>query len=131
MIDASEFYLTKARESLAGAESELAAARYNNCANRSYYACFQAAIAALIRGGLRPTNPQSGWGHAFVQSQFTGQLINRRKQFAVNLREALAHTLILRQSADYEAQPISRSQGSRAVTLARALVRAVQERGTG
>src|SRR5205823_6359850 len=41
----------KALESLAGAESELANGRYNNAANRAYYACFQAAIAALQRAG--------------------------------------------------------------------------------
>ena len=34
-------FLAKAEESLAGAESEYANGRYNNCANRCYYACFQ------------------------------------------------------------------------------------------
>ena len=33
-------YLEKAVESLAGAESEYVNGRYNNCANRCYYACF-------------------------------------------------------------------------------------------
>ena len=41
-----EIYLAKALESLEGAESELANRRYNNCANRCYYASFQAAVAA-------------------------------------------------------------------------------------
>jgi len=40
-------YLAKAEESLVGAASELAHGRYNNSVNRAYYACFQAAIAAL------------------------------------------------------------------------------------
>ncbi len=64
-------YLAKARESLAGAESELANGRYNNCANRCYYACFQAAVAALVQHGIRPPGGQrAAWGHAFVQAQF-------------------------------------------------------------
>ena len=47
-------YLAKATESLQTAESEFANGRYNSCANRCYYACFQAAIAALLREGIRP-----------------------------------------------------------------------------
>jgi uncharacterized protein (UPF0332 family) len=41
-------YLAKAQESLAGADSELAHRRFNNCVRDAYYACFQAAIAALL-----------------------------------------------------------------------------------
>ena len=57
-------YLEKAIESLAGAESEHANKRYNNCANRCYYAMFQAAIAALIAAGIRPTGDRDRWEHA-------------------------------------------------------------------
>ena len=45
-------FLNKSEESLAGAESEYANDRYDNCANRCYYACFQAAIAALLQAGI-------------------------------------------------------------------------------
>ena len=61
MSESRMLYLTKAEESLRGAESEYTQGRYNNTANRCYYACFQAAIAALShdqmgrRGG--PTGP--------------------------------------------------------------------------
>jgi uncharacterized protein (UPF0332 family) len=41
-----EAYLVKSAESLAGAESEYANGRFNNSANRAYYACFHAAVAA-------------------------------------------------------------------------------------
>ncbi len=51
---ADRAYLAKAEESLAGAEREFAAGAYNNCANRAYYACFQAAIAALDLADIRP-----------------------------------------------------------------------------
>lgn len=129
MIDSSELFLLKARESLTGAESELRQARLNNCANRSYYACFQAAVAALIRAGIHPLNIQSGWGHAFVLSQFNGQLINRRGQFPTTLRQTLPRTFALRLRADYEAQPVGRTQVVRALDLARVFVQAVEERG--
>lgn len=52
----------KAEESLAGAESEFANGRFNNCANRSYYSCFQAAVAGLLREGVRPADPRQQWG---------------------------------------------------------------------
>lgn len=70
-------YLSKATESLATAESEFTMGRYKSCANRCYYACFQAAVAALIREGMRP---RGYWGHDFVQGQFVGLLIKRRKR---------------------------------------------------
>jgi len=47
-------YLAKAIESLLSAESEFVNGRYNSCANRCYYACFQAAIAALLGEGTAP-----------------------------------------------------------------------------
>ncbi len=50
----TEIYLLKAEESLAGAESEFINGRYNNTAGRCYYACFQAAIAALAQSYLAP-----------------------------------------------------------------------------
>ena len=54
MDEARRVFLLKAEESLSGAESEFANERYNSCANRCYYACFQAAIAALLTEGIRP-----------------------------------------------------------------------------
>ncbi len=54
MQDAPGAWLSKATESLAGAEAEFAGGRYNNCANRCYYSCFQAGIAALIWAIMSP-----------------------------------------------------------------------------
>jgi len=39
-VDEEELHRLKSLECLTGAESELAAARFNNAANRAYYACF-------------------------------------------------------------------------------------------
>lgn len=117
-------YLLKAFESLAGAESELASARYNNCANRCYYACFQAAIDALERNDIRPRG--GSWSHAFVPSQFDGLLINRRKRYETSLRGILRNLYVLRQRADYTESFITLAEGRRAVDRAHVLVNAIR-----
>ena len=78
-------YLAKAHENLAGAESELQHGRTNSCARSAYYACFHAAIAALLQAGLTPPEPARGWRHDWVHASFVGQLIQRRKIYPANL----------------------------------------------
>ncbi|MBI2876405.1 MAG: HEPN domain-containing protein [Candidatus Tectomicrobia bacterium] len=124
-----EEFLAKAEESLAGAESEFANGRYNNCANRCYYACFQAAVQALLRAGIQPNRTRAEWRHAFVQAQFVGHLINRRKQYPAALRDVLARTLILRQTADYEPEGVMQAQALRALRRAREFLEAIRTRG--
>jgi uncharacterized protein (UPF0332 family) len=53
-LETVNIYDAKAKESLETAESEYMSGRYNSCANRCYYACFQMAIAALLDEGIRP-----------------------------------------------------------------------------
>jgi uncharacterized protein (UPF0332 family) len=113
MNEARDVFLLKTEESLSGAESEFANDRYNNCANRCYYACFQAAIAALLTEGIQSRGEQ--WSHPFVQGQFVGQLVNRRKRYAAGLQDVLARTLILRQTADYEPDQVTSLRASRAL----------------
>ena len=122
-------YRAKAEESLAGAESDVGNRRYNNAANRCYYACFQAAIAALLGAGIRPADPRTGWGHAFVQAQYTGQLVNRRKLYPPELRDVLERTYTLRQTAHYRRDVVSAPQARRALRRAQALVHAVPRGG--
>jgi len=128
-MESVEAFLVKAEESLAGAESEFVNGRYNNCANRCYYACFQAAIAALLRAGMEPTGPQ--WSHQFVQGRFVGDLINRRKVYPASLRTVLANTLALRQTADYKADNVNQREGARALSWTRPLIESVQGGGEG
>ena len=125
--NAADSYLRKAIESLAGAESEYANGRLDNCVNRAYYACFQAAIAALLQEGIRASRSQ--WGHTFVQSQFVGQLINRRHRYPSTVRSTLAELLTLRQSADYDPDPISRPEASRSLRRSRDFVDAIRQGG--
>jgi uncharacterized protein (UPF0332 family) len=129
MLDRADLFLAKALECLTGAESELANGRYNNCANRAYYACYQAAVAALHRAGVRPPGGGDEWSHSFVAAQFDGVLINRRKLFAADLRNAVARNHLVRLRADYEDASVSQTEASRAVRRTRDIVQAVEAGG--
>ena len=122
MSEINNAFFTRAQESLVGAVSEIANERYNNAANRSYYACFQAAIFALSRANIRPTGDKSQWTHAMVQSQFTGTLINRRKSYPAGLQDTLLHLARLRIAADYEHTPVTGTQAARALRWAQIVV---------
>jgi uncharacterized protein (UPF0332 family) len=124
-----ELYLAKAEESLAGAMSELAFGRYNNCMNRSYYACLQAAIAALVRAGIRPSGKRDEWPHPFVHGRFADQLIRRRHLFPSELRTVLPDLQGLRNRADYSLEPVTETEARRIVRRASAFVNAIRQVG--
>jgi len=125
MIERGDAFLEKALENLAAAASELAAGRYNSSANRSYYAAFHGAICALARAGIRPPGREGYWGHDFVQAQFSGQLINRRKLYRPGLRTVLNDLSSLREQADYKVRHVDEVQARRALRKAEELVEAV------
>ena len=127
MDDDASTYLAKATESLLTAESEFVNGRYNSCANRCYYSCLQAAIAALVREGIRATGDR--WGHDFVQAQFVGQLVNRRKRYPADLRQVLADNQALRDRADYRTDMVTSIQAGRALGRSRTFVQAVRQGG--
>lgn len=129
MSDEAGIYLAKAEESLAGAESEFASGRYNNCANRAYYACFQAAVAALIGESIRPGGGGDEWDHRFVRSRFAGQLVNRRKLYPPRLRDTLSQTSDLREQGDYRPIHVGQRRAARSLSLARTFVSVVASRG--
>ena len=117
-------YAAKARESLASAEADFAASRYNSCARGAYYALLQAAIAALLLAG-EPLRER--WSHQYVQSRFSGVLIGQRKLYPSALREALSTGIDLRRQADYEYAGVGRRRARSALTHARRLVHLVEE----
>jgi uncharacterized protein (UPF0332 family) len=98
---------------------------YNSCARSAYYACFHAAITALLQAGLTPPEPARGWGHDWVYASFVGQLIQRRKIYPANLRRTLPDLLALRHKADYRTTHVSQREAQQAVRSAQALVQAV------
>ena len=123
MADADAF-LSKSLESLASAEDDLASARYNACARNAYYAAFQAAVVALMAEGI---SPRRRWEHEFVQAEFQGRLVYRRKLYPVRLRRALSEAYHARSVADYT----ERREADKLVSMARALVTLVEERLRG
>lgn len=120
-------FLTKARESLAGAQSEFVNGRYDNCANRCYYACFQAAVAALEEHGIHPApgRGRATWSHTALSATFVGELINRRKVFPAALRDTLTRTAGLREAADYKHEQVSEAQAARSVRRSRTFVETI------
>ena len=100
-------YLAKAQENLASADSELQHGRTNSCARSAYYACFHAAIAALL--------------HA----SFVEQLIQRRKLYPASRRRVLPDLLALRHKGDYRVTHVSQREAQQAVCSAQALVHTV------
>jgi uncharacterized protein (UPF0332 family) len=119
-------YLVKATESLPTAESEFGNGRYNSCANRCYYACFQAAIAAIFREGIRP---RGQWSHECVQGQCVGVLINQRHLYDSQLRRILPDNQSLRDKADYRVELVTATQAGRALRRSRTFVAAIRQRG--
>jgi len=116
----AEAYLRKARESLASAEADLEAGRFNSAANRAYYAAFQAAVAALVAHGIGPRG--GSWDHKFVISEFSGKLIRRRKAVPARLTGTLDILLQRRLRADYRPAGLSRREASDSTRRAREFV---------
>ncbi len=117
----------KALENIDSAASELTNRRYNASANRAYYATFHGAIVALLRAGIEPSGAQ--WGHGFVQAQFAGQLVTRRKTYPAALRDTLPRLAELRERADYGLTHVSQTQAERALRRARAFLDAIERGG--
>jgi len=128
VVDEARIYIEKAIESLASARADFAAARFNSCANRSYFACFQAAVAALVAASVRPADPRGEWSHEFVQSQFNGRLVNRRKLYPAPLRRVLRDTIEVRDKADYTTSSVSERAARRVLQEAGDFVRAIEEK---
>ena len=119
-------FRAKAGESLVAAESEYANGRYNTCANRCYFSCFRAAVVALLRAGIRPHGEEREWGHGFVQAQFAGQLVTRRKLYSRALRDTVPQLATLLETADYEPDFVSQTRAARALRRAQEFVAAVR-----
>jgi uncharacterized protein (UPF0332 family) len=128
LIEQRDTFLTKAQESVNGARAELEAGRLNNSANRSYYAVFQAGIHALIMEGIRLPGGGTEWGHAFVEAQFVGQLINRRHLYETTLRPVIGQNRDLREAADYAPDAVAGVRALRALQRAERFVSAIVDR---
>lgn len=118
-------WIDKANENLTVAEWSHAQGHVNACANRVYYAMFHAAIAALIKNQIQP--PEDKFGHEWVQSNFAGQLIHRRKIIAAKFRRYLADAHWVRKAADYEPNPVRKKAVTNELIKARELCAIIQQ----
>lgn len=89
MIDPSQVFLDKAQASLAGARVKLPTPATTTAPTGWDHACFQAAVAALLRAASTPRIPRGTGATTFVPGQFVGQLITRRKLYPAALRDTL------------------------------------------
>ena len=119
----SQLFLDKARESLASAHADFAAARYNSCANRAYYAAFQAAIAALIHAGVQ--GREDIWSHRFVMSEFSSTLVRRIHLLPSSMSSALNTLMERRNIADYRPRGLSEKEARRSLQQAKRIVSAI------
>lgn len=94
----------KAKRGIEDAKLLFNAERYDAAANRAYYACYHAAIALLARFSIEhKENP-----HAWVQAQFSSEIIHRRKIFPREMNPYLQDIRRVRHAADYSEDALSR-----------------------
>lgn len=67
-------------------------------------------------------------GHSFVDSQFTGLLVNRRPRYDTGLRNVIGDNRSLRDEADYKTIRVTELRALRALQRAERFVGAVLRR---
>ncbi len=116
-----EGFFAKARRGMASAERCFAVEDYEGSANRAYYACFHAVIAALARYGIEHGKKPHDW----VQSQFAAELVHRRKLFPRDFVPLLLDVQRIRHSADYEPSTLPKSVATKQLRQAQRLVQTI------
>ena len=116
-------FLSKAKENLKIAQLSFDNECYNACANRSYFASFQAAVAALAAHGIQSNKNE----HAWVQSEFNLQLIKRKKVYPAVLKKYLPNMQIERNVADYSKKDISKKVALRQFSHAKEMIGLIEK----
>ena len=116
-------WLDKANENLAAAQLCFDNGHFNACANRLYYAMFQAGIAAMVKHGL--LKPDTGVAHDWLQSNFAGQLIRHRKVFPAKFRSYLYEAYRVRAEADYKLSSVSKKVAAGELKKAKEFINAI------
>lgn len=118
----SEF-MDKARENLAAAEICFENNLFNASANRAYYAGFHAAVCALATRGIK----RDKLDHKWVQSEFSGRLVKRRKIYPAKAKAYLMRMQTVRNDADYKSRPISRKKAQGQLARARDMLALIRK----
>jgi uncharacterized protein (UPF0332 family) len=116
-------FANKAKENIEAAELLYDSQKYNACANRAYYAAFQAAIAALVHAGITFDRIS----HEALQGKYSGELIRRRKIYPNKFRSYLMDLQSVRDDADYDLIFVSKKVAGRQVKKAKEFVAAIEK----
>jgi uncharacterized protein (UPF0332 family) len=118
----AEFF-QKSQENLEAAQILFEQKLYNASANRAYYASFQTAVAALASQGVKSDKNSHSW----VQANFNGEFIRKRKICPGRLKSYLPDLLSVRNRADYKSESISRKAASKQLIKAEEFVKTVKK----
>jgi uncharacterized protein (UPF0332 family) len=112
----------KARQNLTVAEWCYENGHYDACCNRAYYAMYHAAVAALARENIFPS--ETHIGHGWVQTHFVTHFCNRNKMFS-RFRTCLQDAQKIRDMADYRPELLNRKKAKQQISRAGEFVRAI------
>lgn len=118
--------MTKARRALASADKLLQDGDSDGACNRSYYAMFDAARAALI-AFKAPVPPEIAKTHSGLIAAFSLHLV-KTGLFPVELGRAFNRIEDLRLIADYKGDPIAQEEALWALQHAQSFVAEVETR---
>jgi uncharacterized protein (UPF0332 family) len=111
-------FFTKAQENIKAAELLFENGLHNASANRAYYAAFHAAIAALADVGIT-VDVGDRISHQTTHSNFSTELIQRRKMYPSHLKSYLIDLQSARNDADYKIIGISKNAASKQLKKAK------------
>lgn len=123
-IDQKRFvqeYMASAREQLHGANVLLTEGIYRRSVSTAYYACLDAADAALIAVGVMPQS------HAGTRTLFSLHFIKKPKQLSEHYKDIFEQMQKARMSADYErGAHVTQADAERAYTRAQDFVTTIE-----
>lgn len=119
----NEGFLNKAKENLKIAQMSFENECYNACANRAYYAAFQAAIEILCKHGVQKGKND----HAWIQSEFNLRLIKRQKIFPSKLKTYLSDMMYIRHIADYSEKGISKRTADEQLSMSTEMIHLIEK----
>ena len=115
--------INKAKANLQVAQICFDSGFYDACANRAYYAAFQAAITALADRGRKSDKNDHKW----VQATFSGELINRQKVYPAHLKSYLMDMQAVRNQADYTDENVSKRLASQQLSKAKEMLEFIEK----
>lgn len=112
----AESYLDKAVNSLKAAQLCFDAGLYDDAVSRAYYSLLRAAIALLVKLGLKPDGKRI---HNWVQAVFARECVHRRKLIPRHIVAYFSELQNDRGIADYQPDRISKRTAERSLTKAK------------